>query len=189
MRIIGILLAAGAGVRFGGGKLLAHLDRETVGYHSCANLRTALPDVVAVVRPDDETLSAELERAGARVTLCADASDGMGNSLAHGVRAAGDGDAIVVALADMPWIRAGTIRAVADRLAGGSSLVVPRYRGQRGHPVGFGPAHRPALIALTGDTGAKSIIAAALAAGAIDWIDVDDPGVLRDIDVPADLGR
>ena len=185
MRIVGILLAAGAGVRFGGGKLLARLpDRTTVGYRSCANLHAALDEVIAVVRPGDAALSDELKRAGADVTVCADASDGMGHSLAHAVRHAGDFDACIVALADMPWIATRTIQAVAACLEKGASLVVPRYRGERGHPVGFGSTHKAALMALTGDSGAKSIIATATDT---EWLDVEDPGVLRDVDRPADL--
>jgi len=194
MRITGILLAAGAGVRFGGGKLLAPLpDGTSLGRCAAANLIAVIPDVVAVVRPGDDALARELAGAGARVTTCADAHTGMGASLAHGVRVAvqagnagtGEADALVVALADMPWIRAETIRDVADHLRRGEQLVAPRYQGQRGHPIGFGATHFAALRALTGDQGARSVIASA---GNVCWIDVDDPGVLRDVDLKTDIG-
>ena len=185
MRIVGILLAAGAAVRFGGGKLLARLpDGSSIGSRSAANLSAVVPEVIAVVRPGDEALAQALAATGASVTPCADADSGMGASLAHGVKEAGGADAVVVALADMPWIAADSIARVAAALALGHPLVVPRYRQQRGHPVGFGSAHRAALLALTGDSGAKSILAGA---AGIHWIDVDDPGVVRDVDVPADL--
>ena len=79
MRIAGILLAAGAGTRFGGGKLLAKLaDGTTVGRRACANLVAAVPEVIAVVRPGDDELAEELAAAGARVTVCPDAQAGMG---------------------------------------------------------------------------------------------------------------
>lgn len=186
MRIAGILLAAGAGTRFGGGKLLAKLaDGTTVGRRACANLVAAVPDVIAVVRPGDDELAEELAAAGARVTVCPDAQAGMGASLAHGVRAAGDADAVMIALADMPWIRPETFRAVVAELRRGEQLVVPRHQGKRGHPVGFGRVHHPALTVLGNDEGAREVIARATG---IRWIDIDDPGALRDVDTPADLG-
>ncbi|MBK7469323.1 MAG: nucleotidyltransferase family protein [Betaproteobacteria bacterium] len=185
MRIVGILLAAGAGTRFGGGKLSAPLsDGTTVGHRACANLAAALPEVIAVVRPGDEDLARELAATGARVTVCPGAHAGMGASLAHGVEAAGDADAVLIALADMPWIRPDTFSAVAAALARGEQVVVPRHQGKRGHPVGFGRAHFPALRLLGDDQGARDVIARATG---ICWIEVDDPGVLRDVDTPADL--
>ncbi|MFS8085227.1 MAG: nucleotidyltransferase family protein [Acidobacteriota bacterium] len=186
MRIAGILLAAGAGARFGGGKLLAKLaDGTAIGRRACANLVAAVPEVIAVVRPGDTELAQELGAAGARVTTCPDAHAGMGASLAHGVRTAGDVDAVMIALADMPWIRPATLEAVAAALRRGAQLVVPRHQGQRGHPVGFGRVHHPALCALGTDAGAREVVARAKS---ICWLDVDDAGVLRDVDVPADLG-
>ncbi|MEP6702274.1 MAG: nucleotidyltransferase family protein [Betaproteobacteria bacterium] len=185
MRIVGILLAAGAGSRFGGDKLLARLsDGSGIGHRSASNLIAVLPEVIAVVRPGDDALAAQIATSGARVTICADAHTGMGASLAHGVHEAGAADAFVVALADMPWISDTTMREVVVRLGRGDPLVVPQYRGQRGHPVGFGLIYRAALMTLTGDTGAKAIVAVA-PAGSI--LEVDDPGVVRDVDVRADI--
>lgn len=88
-----------------------------------------------------------------------------------------------MALADMPRIASATIEAVARELDAGKPLVAPCYRGQRGHPVGFGLVHREALLALDGDTGARAL----LNSPALTRIDVDDPGILRDVDTPADL--
>ena len=186
-RIAGVLLAAGAGTRFGGGKLLATLaDGTPIGVRAATNLATVLPDTIAVVRPGDSALADALGAAGIRVTSCPDADTGMGASLAHGVKEAGEAIGYVIALADMPWIGRATIQCIAEALATGASIVVPRHRGQRGHPVGFGAAHRRALLALTGDAGARSLLAAATD---ISWLDVEDPGTLQDVDVPADLSR
>ena len=60
-----------------------------------------------------------------------------------------------------------------------------RRRGERGHPVGFAPGHREALLALGGDEGARAILSRAGAT--LVRIDVDDPDVLRDVDSPGDL--
>jgi len=189
-RIVGVLLAAGRGERFGGAKLAAALPAgphagDLVGVAACRTLRTAVDEVVAVVRPGDPALAASFVREGARIVTAARADDGMGASLAAGVAAAGAADGYVVALADMPWITPATIRAVVAALRGGASIAAPRYLGRRGHPVGFGAAHRDALTALSGDQGARAIVDAH--ADLLRLVDVDDAGTLADVNVPADL--
>jgi molybdenum cofactor cytidylyltransferase len=185
VRVIGILLAAGAATRFGGGKLLAKLDDgTTVGARSCATLVLALREVIAVVRPGDVPLSHALTEAGARVTVCEESVHGMGASLAHGIALAVPCDAIVVALADMPWVSLSTIASLVTALEEGSPLVVPRYRSRRGNPVGFGRIHFNHLRSLHGELGARDLIDRAQN---VRWIDVDDPAILRDVDTPADL--
>ena len=188
---VGILLAAGRGTRFGGDKLLAQLGSnsglagECIGATACRHLLLALPRVIAVVRPDDAALAAALGAAGARIVRCVDADDGMGASLACGVRATRDAAGWVVALADMPWIEPSTIARVAAAVAEGAPVAAPFHRGARGHPVGFSSACYAALAALTGDEGAKSVVAAHH--DSLARIDVDDAGTLRDIDTPADM--
>jgi molybdenum cofactor cytidylyltransferase len=109
----------------------------------------------------------------------------MGASLACGVSESADADGWIVALADMPWIAPNSIVAVADALREGADIVATRFNGQRGHPVGFSKKYGPLLEALSGDEGARSIVAARQ--WAVRLVDVDDPGVLRDVDRPADL--
>jgi molybdenum cofactor cytidylyltransferase len=189
--IVGILLAAGRGTRFGGDKLLAQLASssglagECVGATACRHLLAALPRVIAVVRPDDAELAAALGAAGARIVRCVDADDGMGASLACGVRATKDAGGWVVALADMPWIQPSTIARVAAAVADGAPVAAPFHRGARGHPVGFSPACYAALAALSGDEGARSVVTAHH--DSLARVDVDDAGTLRDIDTPADM--
>jgi molybdenum cofactor cytidylyltransferase len=184
--VVGILLAAGRGERFGGDKLLSVLPGgECIGAASARHLLAALPDVVAVVRPDDAALAAALGANGARIIRCANAGDGLGASLACAVQARPDAGGWLVALADMPWIETTTIARVADAVASGASIAAPFHRGERGHPVGFGAAFYQALAALTGDEGAKAIIAAHR--DRMIRIDVDDPGILRDIDKREDI--
>jgi len=189
-RIAGVLLAAGRGTRFGGDKLLARLASgdvagEPVGVVALRHLRLAVPDVIAVVRDDDRALAAELGANGARIVRCVNADDGMGASLACGVRATADAQGWLVALADMPWISAATIERVGAAVAAGAPIAAPFHHGERGHPVGFSSACYDALVALTGDEGAKAIVGAHR--DRIVRIDVDDAGILRDVDTPSDL--
>ena len=187
--VIGILLAAGRGVRFGGDKLLARMGSqvagECVGSLACRNLLAALPRVIAVVRPDDRALAAALGASGARIVRCPRADEGMGASLACGVASAPDAAGWIVALADMPWVAPQTIARVAAAITEGAPIAAPFHQGERGHPVGFGRACYEALVALGSDEGAKSIVAAHR--DSLARIDVDDPGILRDVDTPADL--
>ncbi|HKU85324.1 MAG TPA: nucleotidyltransferase family protein [Casimicrobiaceae bacterium] len=193
MRVVGILLAAGRGSRFGGDKLVAPLRAAAhgvpagtpLGVAAARNLVAALPESVAVIRPGDAALAHLLMATGMRVVECTNADAGMGASLACAVRATADADAWIVALADMPWIDPATIVTVADALRAGADVAAPALRGQRGHPVGFSRRYQAELAALTGDVGARGIIqrnAAELTA-----VDVDDPGILGDVDRPADL--
>jgi len=186
VNVVGILLAGGAATRFGSNKLLHPLAGGTpIAIASCRNLHAALPRVIAVVRPGSDRLGELLRESGAEVTVCDRAGEGMGTTLAHAVRASHDAAGWVVALADMPFIRAETIRRVAGRLAAGAALVAPRYAGERGHPVGFAARFGAALAALSGDAGARDLLRAE--SGALELLDCDDPGVVRDVDTPADL--
>lgn len=184
----GLLLAAGYGSRFDPdglhNKLLARMPDGTVVAHEAAHrLLLVVTRVLAVVRPGSEALARMLNDAGCDVMFTADAERGMGASLAAGIEASADAEGWIVGLADMPRIAVSTIEAVARTLDDGASIVVPFYRGQRGHPVGFGPEHRDALMALDGDTGARVL----LIEHQIARLDVDDPGILRDVDTPEDL--
>ena len=184
----GVLLAAGFGSRFDpegrNNKLMAHLpDGTPVAHEAAHRLLRVVSRVLAVVRPGSDALARLLNDAGCDVVFATDAERGMGASLAAGIEASDDAEGWIVALADMPRIATSTIEAVARALDGGASLVAPYYEGRRGHPVGFGIEHRDALLALDGDTGARLL----LSSQQVTRLDVDDPGILRDVDTPEDL--
>lgn len=186
--IVAILLAAGAGTRFGGGKLLHPLDDGVaMAAHAARNLIAAELAVVAVVRLGDFPLTDVLEQEGCHVTPSADAVRGMGHTLAHGIATAREAGGWVVGLADMPRIRPGTIKQVAGALAAGATIAVPFYRGERGHPVGFASALRHELLALSGDAGARAVLERH--SEGIVRVDCDDPGIILDIDARSDLDR
>jgi len=185
MPTVGILLAAGSGSRFGGGKLLHRLrDGTPIGVVALRNLKKALPDVIAVTRVGDDELSKLLESEGIVVTLCQDAHLGMARSLACAIRASMNARAWVIALGDMPFVAPATISAVAGQVAQSGRIVVPAYRGERGHPVGFGSRYRAELLGLEGDEGARSVVKRH--AHDVEIIDCEDPGIVRDIDMPGD---
>ncbi|HEX2824738.1 MAG TPA: nucleotidyltransferase family protein [Burkholderiales bacterium] len=186
--IVGVLLAAGAGTRFGGGKLVHPLeDGAPIAAHAARNLVAAGLDVIAVVRSGDFPLADILEQEGCEVTHCAESVHGMGHTLAHGVAEIREAGGWIVALADMPRVRPQTIQAVAAAIKGGAVIAAPFYRGERGHPVGFSARVRDELTQLRGDTGAKAVLARH--ADEIVRVDCDDPGVLLDIDLRTDLHR
>ena len=185
---VAILLAAGAGSRFGGGKLLHPLeDGVAIAAHAARNLIAAGLAVTAVVRPGDFPVAELLEQEGCAVTVCPAAAQGMGVSLAHGVSVTRDAGGWIVVLADMPRIRPDTIRRVAQALEAGAEIVAPAYQGDRGHPVGFGRRFRHELEALIGDSGARAVVQRNQAL--VRLIDCDDPGILLDIDRRSDLTR
>ena len=186
--IIGLLLAAGRGTRFGTHKLLHPLDDGmTIAGHAARNLIAALPSSVAVVRPGDTALHEILTGQGLAIIECAQAAHGMGASIACGVSATSSADGWVIALADMPWIRPQTIYAVAQQVRAGAGMAAPFYQAQRGHPVGFAAAFKENLLALHLDTGAREVMESALESLVLTI--TADEGVLLDVDVPADAQR
>ncbi|HQR04541.1 MAG: nucleotidyltransferase family protein [Proteobacteria bacterium] len=188
--VAGLLLAAGSGQRFGGDKLLT-LTREgmPMGVQAAHRLCRALAPgpVYAAVRADDHALAAMLKEVGCQVVTME--GGGMGDSLARLVTVARSKTPAVVAwlvaLADMPWVREETLVAVAAAAAAHSIPVAPCLDGRRGHPVGFPAGMSDALCALTGDTGARGLIERL----GLHRLEVDDDGILRDVDTPADLDR
>jgi molybdenum cofactor cytidylyltransferase len=184
--IVGILLAAGSGTRFGGDKLLHPLaDGTPMAVAAARTLRRACAHCVSVLRPDQETLAALLAGEGVAVRFDPEARQGMGRSLAAAVRSAPEAAGWLVALADMPFIAPATCRAVAAALRDGAGLAAPFLGERRGHPVGFSRPWFEALSALQGDLGARGLLADQPAA--LVRVPCDDPGILIDIDTPAAL--
>ena len=170
-----IVLAAGRGERFAasGGtvhKLDALLAGKRVMDHVLDAVR-ASGLAHHVVRPDAH------ESAGA----------GMGDSIAAGVRATPAASAWLILPADLPLIRSDTLRAIA--FAPPCGVTVPRYHGEQGHPVRFDAVCGPDLLSLKGNSGAAPVLRAQAAINSIAFVDVDDAGVVTDIDTLEALQR
>ena len=155
-----LVLASGKGERFvasggRGSKLQAALGDATVLEHTLAAVRAS-------------GLPWHLEDAG---------HPGMGDSIAAGVRATADAGGWLVMPGDLPLVQPASLRSVADALQH-ASVVVPFHGGVRGHPVAFAAEHGAALQALTGAEGAAAIVKQAH----VLKLDLDDPGIVTDID-------
>ena len=184
--LVGILLAAGSGSRFGSDKLLHPLaDGTPLALAAARRLRPVCDRVLVVLRPGSTTLAERLAAEGFEQVVSAASLHGMGHSLAAGVRATADAGGWIIALADMPFIAPASYDCVATALRAGGSIVVPEYRGRRGHPVGFARQWGAQLARLTGDEGARGIVAGS--PEAVVRCEVDDPGIVRDVDHMADL--
>lgn len=184
--LCGILLAAGTGGRFGSNKLLHPLaDGTTLLLNSARRLHEVMQEILVVVNADDDRVQQLLSAEGIEFVPNHDASRGMGSSLACGVMASATAKGWVIALADMPWIQPQTIRAIATSLDDETVIAAPCYRGQRGHPVGFGRRYAEELMRLQGDEGAKRIIASNQRH--LTLFDTNDAGVIADIDTLHDL--
>lgn len=195
--VTGVVLAAGRGERFGGDKLLARgPDGKTLIETTLASWLQSIDDVVVVVRRRDQALVAHLASLASshpnlRWVINENADEGMGTSIASGVAVSPGCSAWMIGLGDMPWMTRDVLaqlrrsaEAAASADDGTAQIFVPSHAGTRGHPVVFGAKFYDALLSLSGERGARSIIDAH--PESVQTIAVDNDGVLRDVDVPND---
>ncbi|MDO8909166.1 MAG: nucleotidyltransferase family protein [Pseudohongiella sp.] len=184
-----ILLAAGFSRRFGAIKLQARLpDGCTLLQRCFRNLLQATDNIIVVGRTDlQSTGTYEFlpEQAGVKLVLCEDAESGMGHSLACAVKQIPESwQSALICLGDMPLIRSETLKSIIAA-SSVSSIVIPVWHSQRGHPVSFGREYFPELAASRGDSGGRQIIKQH--GSHIRELPTDDPGVVQDIDTPEAL--
>ena len=182
-----IVLAAGQGSRFKGDK--HKLDQALAGSTVLGcTLRHAiasqLPVLLVTTAPFVEIASHQLARRDILVLEPAQAFRGMGSSIAAGVAERPGASGWLVLPGDMPLVQPQTLRDVAKALAQ-HAVVYAQHRGRRGHPVAFAAELYSELIALDGDEGARRIVARYPVHGE----EVDDPGVLLDVDTVDDLAQ
>ncbi|QNK72110.1 NTP transferase domain-containing protein [Variovorax sp. PAMC28562] len=114
---------------------------------------------------------------------------GMGDSIAAAVRATSDAAGWLILPGDLPLVQSTTLRAVAAALSAAVHAAQPRFRGERGHPVGFAAACFAQLSALEGNLGAAPVLRALREAGAVTDVEVDDIGIVTDVDTPDALAQ
>lgn len=189
-RLGAVILAAGASARFEcGHKLHQQIAGHAVLDWTLAGIAAA-PVVapIVVAAPGDTAAHALAAAHGMQVVVNPRPELGMGSSIACGMAALPTGLAgVFVCLGDMPFISADTYRRLADayRAAPARDIVAPSHAGIRGQPVLFGARHFPALLALSGDRGARDLIARA--GEALMLVATTDRGVVTDIDTVQDL--
>lgn len=188
--IVGILLAAGAGTRFDRSgkvnKLLAPLDGLPLACHAARLLVNSCAHVIAVTATGDCELRELLTREGCLTVSSSRSAEGLGHSLAAGVAEARrrfDPQALVLLMADLPVVRAATVTRLLAVPRNAETMVAPCYDGQRGYPLVCGSGHFARLAACGDDRSVEQMLARARPT----LVDVDDPGIVQDVNFPPDL--
>jgi molybdenum cofactor cytidylyltransferase len=180
-----LVMAAGQGRRFGadGHKLAQPLGQGTVLTTTIQHaIETGWPVAVVTTAELAASVSPWIATRDLVVLSAAEAARGMGFSIAAGVAAQAAGRGWLVLPGDMPLVRPASMLAVGRALAE-HPIAYAQHRGRQGHPVGFAAELFSELIGLTGDEGARRLIARYPALP----LELDDPGVLIDVDTEADL--
>ncbi|MFN8150425.1 MAG: nucleotidyltransferase family protein [Solirubrobacterales bacterium] len=187
--IAGLVLAAGEGRRFGGAKLAAELEGESVLDHAVAAMLgvPAIERVVVVLGAHAEKVLASSDLSEVEWVVCEQWKEGIAASLRTGVQTLADADAeaIVITLGDEPLITAQAIAAIVDRIDTPAPAVRATYDGRPGHPVLIKRELFSEVGRLHGDEGARGLLTATGA------LEVECGQLCRpdDIDEPEDLRR
>ncbi len=191
MSVGAVVLAAGPGRRFGGGKLAAELQGEPILWHVCAAVRDAIGAGLlgqgwVVVATDDRAARLQVERAGLVPVVNPNPEAGIARSIRAGLDTAEAQptlEAILLLLGDQPLVRVETMRRLIEAWRDGAGPVVrPRYGDEPdtpGHPVLLDRLVWPLCRQVTGDRGLAGILPQAAL--------IDVAGANPDIDTPADL--
>jgi molybdenum cofactor cytidylyltransferase len=185
-----IILAAGESARMGFPKPLLRIDNETFIGHLVKIIEPLVSRVIVVIGAHKERVRPAIpSRDNVTVIVNDNFARGQLSSIKVGLRAVlSETDAVMIHLADHPMILPATIeRLVRAYTEGNSPILITRYRGRRGHPVIFGQEVFEELLRTPEDVGARAVVNADPARVA--YIDVDDPGVCVDLDIPSDLIR
>lgn len=190
-----IILAAGQSKRFGSDKLrhpLKYRDiTKPIIFHSLSPWLAVFESINVVVRPDNLILINMLKDSeySSRLNLifAMDAAEGMSASLVSGIEANKQADGWLIGLSDMPFVQSSVILDSFKALKSGAMITLPVFNGERGHPVGFASHYLSQLKTLTGDKGARNIIASS--PDKITFINSPDQGIRLDIDTVDNLAN
>lgn len=156
----GLVLAAGAGRRFGAAKQLAELDGRPLLEHALSAMAAApLGRLVVVLGAGAEEIQARVDLHGAEPVVCADWRDGQAASLRAGIAALADAAAVAITLGDQPRISPHAVTRVLAARDGEASALRATYGGVPGHPVVLERSLFHSIEALSGDAGARSLLA------------------------------
>jgi molybdenum cofactor cytidylyltransferase len=180
----GLVLAAGAGTRFGSVKQLADLDGRPLLEHSIVAMTASPVDrVVVVLGSGAEEVLARVDLHGAEGVVNDRWEEGQSASLACGLAELLDCEAVVVTLGDQPRVSPGAIRRVIDARGEGAAAVRATYRGAPGHPVLLERELFERMRDVTGDHGARNLLISMHTRE----VPCEDLGGGQDVDTPAQL--
>jgi molybdenum cofactor cytidylyltransferase len=185
--VAGIILAAGCGSRMGTTKQLLPFENTTLLGRVIATAKAAmLEDVVLVLGFEADAIRIALDLDGIRVIENPDWDKGQSFSLAAGLKALGDHICgALFLLGDQPLVSVHTINGLVSAFQTTDAwILVPRFKGQRGNPVLVADSLFPRLQFPAGDAGARVLFQEFKYR--MQGIDVDDPGILKDVDTPED---
>ncbi len=185
-----IVLAAGAGSRFGGGKLLAKFGGRSLIEATLDGLRGApVDETIVVVGAEGERLRIVSTAYGARVVVNQYWAEGMSTSVRVGLRACSpEVRAAVVALADQPLVGAGAVGRLVEAFEGGAQVAVATYGGKQRNPALFSREVWPLLEReMSGDRGARAVLARH--PELVTEVPCDDVADPADVDTVEDLRR
>jgi molybdenum cofactor cytidylyltransferase len=179
-----LILAAGESRRMGSPKALLEFQGETFLDRLIGLFSPRCSPVIAVLGAHRETVRAGLRRAGeALIVENPDFRLGQLTSMQCGLRAVpADAEGVLFTLVDHPAVASATIDALLDCSAP-APLRIPRFEGRRGHPIWIAKSLIPEFVALPAGSSAKDVVTQH--ADGIAYLDVDDPGILADVDDPA----
>jgi molybdenum cofactor cytidylyltransferase len=182
-----LILGAGFSRRFGADKRLAQLGAVSVAESTLQRYCQVFANVRVVVKPEDTCLIKLIEKLPVDIIRCPEAHQGMGHSLACGVRELNWRYAFV-GLLDMPFIKTETLNRLKQATLDAplKTIIQPRLADASvGHPIGWPRHYYPLLEKLQGDQGARSLLEQFK--NAIKYVVTDDQGIISDIDLPEDL--
>ncbi len=182
-RVAGLLLAAGQGLRFGGGKLDAECAGQPLGLHGATALASVASAGLFAVTPARRTpFTGALSGLGYQLLTNAQPALGMAHSIALGVAAISDEvDAVLITLADMPHITADHLASLITAYHCNPRIIGTSSGDMRTPPAIFPRATFAALLALKGDAGARDMLRTSdhVAVSLCDVEDVDTPQDLQ----------
>jgi molybdenum cofactor cytidylyltransferase len=190
MRIAGLVLAAGRSSRMAPrNKLLETVGGEKMVRRVAAvAIASGTQPVIVVTGHEAAAVTGALRGLAVTIVANPDYADGLSTSLCAGLRALPQGiDGALILLGDMPEIETAVLTALVAAFTGESAICVPVRHGRRGNPVLWGSAYFAEMMQLTGDSGAKPLMARHETH--LIEVEVATGSIFEDVDAPEDLAR
>jgi len=190
LRISAILLGAGESKRMGANKLLLPWGKKIVLTH-CVDtlLQSIVKEVIVVIGDRTKVIENQLRGRKVKVVINPQYRKGMSTSIQKGIRAVDpNSHGILIALGDMPFLVSRTVNSLIRAFSQGKgTIVVPSFRGRKGHPVIFHRRYKKELLQLKEDVGGKAIIERH--PEEVRLVQIRSEGVVKDIDTWKDYKK